>query len=46
MLDATPDTFPSLFYGYTALWAILALYIFSLGKRLTTLEQTNKEDLE
>jgi CcmD family protein len=36
----TPDTFPSLFWSYTAVWAILALYIIGLGVRVAKLERT------
>ena len=35
----TPDTFPSLFWSYTAVWAILAVYIVTLGVRLSRLEK-------
>jgi CcmD family protein len=42
----TPDTFPSLFWSYTAVWAILAVYIVTLGVRLSRLEKrfSRKED--
>ena len=35
----TPDTFPSLFWSYTFVWAILAVYIITLGARLSRLEK-------
>jgi CcmD family protein len=35
----TPDTFPSLFWSYTVVWAILAAYIITLGARLSRLEK-------
>jgi CcmD family protein len=35
----TPDTFPSLFWSYTAVWAVLAVYIVTLGVRLSRLEK-------
>jgi len=42
----TPDTFPSLFWSYTAVWVVLAVYIVTLGVRLSRLEKRisrNKE---
>jgi|688.fasta_scaffold1746146_2 CcmD family protein len=36
----TPDTFPSLFWSYTVVWVILALYIIGLGVRVAKLERT------
>jgi CcmD family protein len=38
-MDAVPNTFPALFYGYTAIWLILGVYIISLGFRLSRLEK-------
>ncbi len=35
----TPDTFPSLFWSYTAVWVILAVYIVTLGVRLSRVEK-------
>ena len=35
----TPDTFPSLFWSYTVVWVILAVYIVTLGVRLSRLEK-------
>ena len=35
----TPDTFPSLFWSYTAVWVVLAIYIVTLGVRLARLEK-------
>lgn len=35
----TPDTFPSLFWSYTAVWIALAVYIVTLGVRLARLEK-------
>lgn len=35
----TPDTFPSLFFGYTVIWALLSVYIFSISKRLKNIER-------
>jgi CcmD family protein len=34
----TPDTYDSLFWSYTAVWAVLALYIWTLGVRVKRLE--------
>lgn len=36
----TPDTFPSLFWSYTAVWVILGVYIVSLGYRLSKIERS------
>ena len=38
-MDTVPNTFPSLFAGYTAIWLILCIYIASLGLRLSRLER-------
>lgn len=40
-----PDTYSSLFWGYTVVWGILALYVWSLGARITKLER-KAESLE
>lgn len=40
-METVPNTFPSLFWGYTILWAVLCVYIFSLGRRLRKLEREN-----
>lgn len=42
----TPDTFPSLFWSYTAVWAVLAVYIVTLGVRLSRLEKQLSQDKE
>lgn len=42
----TPDTFPSLFWSYTAVWAILAIYIVTLGVRLSRLEKRFSRERE
>jgi hypothetical protein len=34
----TPDTYDSLFWSYTAVWAILVIYIGLLGVRVRRLE--------
>lgn len=36
-MDSVPDTFPSLFVGYTVIWAILGAYIFMLGRKVDRL---------
>lgn len=36
----TVDTYPDLFWAYTVVWSILALYIAVLGARLRRLERT------
>ena len=35
----TPDTFPALFWAYTAVWCIICIYVWSLGTRLKRLER-------
>lgn len=35
----TPDTFPSLFWAYSAIWCILVAYIAALGARVAKLER-------
>lgn len=42
----TPDTFPSLFWSYTAVWAVLAVYIVTLGVRLSRLEKKLSQEKE
>lgn len=41
----TPDTFAYLFAAYTAIWAIIVVYLALLGKRISQLESklTRKE---
>ncbi len=38
-MEQVPNTLPELFYAYLAVWAILALYILSLGIRLSRVEK-------
>ncbi|MCB0310886.1 MAG: CcmD family protein [Bdellovibrionales bacterium] len=46
-MEQVPNTFSSLFWGYTVIWLILGGYILSLGKRLTRLEkQLSQDDLD
>ena len=42
--EIVPNTFPSLFAGYTVIWALLALYIVSLGFRLSKIEKRIREE--
>ena len=37
-METVPNTFPALFYGYTAIWIILGAYFISLGFRVSRLE--------
>ncbi len=43
-MEQLPDTFLNLFGGYSALFAILALYIFSLGRRVARLESRPRDE--
>lgn len=36
-MDTVPDTFDSLFYGYAAVWVLLAAFLYSLSRRVSTL---------
>ncbi len=36
----TPDTFPSLFWSYTAVWVVLSVYIVTIGIRVAKVEKT------
>lgn len=42
-MEVVPNTFPSLFWGYSAIWVLLCLYIFTLGRRVRRLEKTPTE---
>jgi CcmD family protein len=33
-----PDSYPSLFIGYAVIWAIMIVYLASLGRRVSRLE--------
>ncbi len=37
-METTVDTFPSLFWGYSVIWALIVVYLISLGRRLSKLE--------
>ena len=39
----TPDTFPSLFWSYNTIWLVLAVYIVTLGFRVSRLERRLSE---
>lgn len=39
----TPDTFPSLFWAYTAVWILLGGYILILGVRMRKVEARLRE---
>lgn len=36
----TVDTYPDLFWAYTAVWVIVVLYVASLGARIVRLERS------
>ncbi len=36
----TVDTYPDLFWAYTVVWGILAVYIAALGSRLKRIERS------
>lgn len=38
-MDEVRDTFPALFWGYTALWTLLCIYLVYLGAKLSNLEK-------
>ena len=46
MPESTPDTFPALFWAYTAVWVILCAYVWSLGSRISKLERNTEIDRE
>ena len=41
----TVDTYPDLFWAYTAVWVILAIYIAAIGARLARLERTLSKEI-
>ncbi|MCB0340062.1 MAG: CcmD family protein [Bdellovibrionales bacterium] len=41
-MEQTPDTFSALFAAYSVIWVLITLYVYSLGRRLSRLE--NKTD--
>ena len=38
-METVPNSFPDLFYAYTAVWGLLCVYILSLGIRVCRLEK-------
>ena len=38
-MNEVPDSFGSLFLGYTAIWGILAVYIFMMVCKVRSLEK-------
>ncbi|MBN8548673.1 MAG: CcmD family protein [Deltaproteobacteria bacterium] len=38
-MEIVPNTFPSLFWGYSVIWVLLCLYVFSLARRMRNLEK-------
>ena len=36
----TPDSYPALFWSYTAVWVLLAAYMIWLGVRLGRIERS------
>ena len=38
MTETTPDTIFHLFLGYTVIWLLVVGYIYSLGRRISSLE--------
>lgn len=41
-MEVVPNTFPALFWGYTAIIAIVVLYVVSLGLRVSRVEKKLK----
>ena len=39
----TPDTYPSLFAGYTVIWLLISAYVLHLGTRLRKLEKSKND---
>jgi len=42
MMEQVPDTFPSLFVGYTVIWVIVFFYVWSLSRRISRVERELK----
>lgn len=45
-MEFVPNTFPDLFFAYSAVWIIIALYLWSVGRRLAVLERRIQESSE
>ena len=43
-MTEVPDTFSSLFWGYSAIWAIMVVYLVSLVRRVSRLEKRLDEE--
>lgn len=43
-MEPMPDTYPSLFWGYTVIWTIFACYIYSLIRRVAKLEKMSEKN--
>jgi CcmD family protein len=43
-MNEVPDTFNSLFWGYSAIWAIIVVYLVSILRRVSRLEQRLAEE--
>ena len=41
-MEIVPNTFPALFWGYTAIIAIIVAYLLSLGVRISRIEKKSK----
>lgn len=45
-MEIVPDTFPSLFWGYTVMWLCILFYLFTLVRRMGKIENKLKSDVE
>lgn len=43
-METVPNTFPSLFWGYTVIWVLVVAYVWTLGQRLKKLEARQPEE--
>ncbi|NDC37212.1 MAG: CcmD family protein [Proteobacteria bacterium] len=43
-MNEVPNTFQSLFIGYSAIWAIMVVYLFALVRRVSKLEKRLAQD--
>lgn len=46
LTEVVPNTFPGLFWGYSVIWVLIALYIASLARRVRSLERKNSAEKE
>ena len=42
-MEQVPNTFPDLFWGYTAIWMIVSIYVLWLGCRVGRAEKKLKD---